>query len=172
MESLETEKTQSTKKRKGKMSRLSDPRKEYHFRVFRVDRGLFDRPEKEQAHWLCHALGLAGSSTREAEESMVSAILCEILAASRERRGLTNDDLSKRVSTNRSKKTGKKVKVPSRGTIAYHAARLEKTGIVVRRGRHWELREYTLEHTLQRMKEDLNRFIEDLLHVAREIDRR
>lgn len=172
MESSETKQAQKTKKKRGKMSRLSDPRREYHFRVFRVDNTLFERPEEEQAHWLCHALGLAGSSGREVEESMVSAILCEILAASRERRGLTNDDLSTRVSINRTKKTGKEANLPSRGTIAYHAARLEKTGIVVRRGRHWELREYTLEHTLQRMKEDLNRFIEDLLHVAREIDKR
>lgn len=164
--------TPKTKKKRVKMSRLSDPRSEYHFRVFRVDRTLFESHEEEQARWLCHALGLAGSSAREVEESMVSVILCEILAASKERRGLTNDDLSKRVSSRRTKKTGAEIKTLSRGTIAYHAARLEKTGIVVRRGRHWELREYTLEHTLQRMKEDLNRFIEDLLHVAREIDKR
>jgi hypothetical protein len=172
MESSETEEKPKTKKKRKIMSRLSDPRSEYHFRVFRIDRTLFKSPEEEQARWLCHALGLAGSSAREVEESMISAILCEILAASRERRGLTNDDLSKRVSTRQAKKTGKEIKAPSRGTIAYHAARLEKTGIAIRRGRHWELREYTLEHTLQRMKEDLNRFIEDLLHIAREIDKR
>jgi hypothetical protein len=172
MESQKTKKTQKVKKTEDKMSRLSDPRSEYRFRVFRVDNRLFESAEDEQARWLCHALGLAGSSTREVEDTIASAILCEILTASREQRGLTNDDLSERVSVRRSKKRGTSAKQPSRGTIAYHTARLEKTGIVIRRGRHWELREYTLEHTIQRMKEDLIRFIDDLLHVAREIDKK
>ncbi|MFX0113650.1 MAG: hypothetical protein ACFFB3_03815 [Candidatus Hodarchaeota archaeon] len=172
MESPKSKEVSKTKKTGRRMSRLSDPTNEYRFRVFRVDEALFESPEDEQAHWLCHALGLAGSSGREVEHSMASAILCEILAASRGRRGLTNDDLSDRIGEQRAKKKGAKAKSPSRGTIAYHATRLEKTGIIIRRGRHWELREYTLEKTLERMKEDLNRFIEDLLQVAREIDKR
>ena len=103
---------------------------------------------------------------------MASTIFCEIFAAAKVHKGLTNDELSKRVGDRRVKKRKGKtiVRNPSRGTIAYHAARLEKTGIVVRRGRYWELREYTLERTLQRMKEDVDRFMDDILTIARKMD--
>ncbi len=163
--------SKSNENKKRKMSRLADATNEFHFRVFRIEENLFTNPEEEQARWLCHALGLAGSSSREDKESMITDILCEILQAVRKHEGLTNDELSRRVYVRRTKKTSIDVKSPSRGTIAYHATRLEKSGLIVRRGNFWELREFTLERTLKRVKEDLNRFMEDIIAVARNIDK-
>ena len=164
-------KSKSKTAKKKKMSRLSDATNEFHFRVFRIEDNIFENTEEEQARWLCHALGLAGSASREDKQSMITDVLCEILQAVRVHEGLTNDELSKRVQVRRSKKTGKKPNQPSRGTIAYHANRLEKAGLVVRRGNFWELREFTLERTLERVKDDIDRFMRDLMIIARNIDK-
>jgi predicted transcriptional regulator len=62
-------------------------------------------------------------------------------------------------------------KVGARTTTIYHINKLIKSGLVIKRGSVYELREPTFERTVKEIFRDVERVFEDLLEVARELDR-
>jgi len=62
-------------------------------------------------------------------------------------------------------------KVGARTTTIYHINKLMRSGFLIKRGSIYELREPTFERTVREILRDVERVFEDLLEVARELDR-
>jgi len=62
-------------------------------------------------------------------------------------------------------------RIGARTTTIYHINKLIRGGLVVKRGSIYELREPTFERTVREILRDVERVFEDLLEVARELDR-
>lgn len=58
----------------------------------------------------------------------------------------------------------------SRGTAIHHIKRLIRAGLVIQKGNHYELRELSLARTIERIKEDVCRFIEEIMEIGKSID--
>ena len=74
-----------------------------------------------------------------------------------EKRRLPSDEIAQRVGI-------------SRGTVIHHIKRLIRAGIVIQNGNYYELREFSLERTIERIREDVCRFIEDIMEIGKSID--
>lgn len=58
-----------------------------------------------------------------------------------------------------------------RTTAIYHITKLVRAGIVVRSGSRYRLREESFERLVEELKRDVDRVFEDLLMVAKELDK-
>ncbi len=106
---------------------------------------------EERLRWILEVLGVSERLLNE-----YTRILEELLQATRESRGLTSEELRGEMR---------------RSTAVYHLNKLVAMGIVRRRGRKYVLRCSNLERTIIELKRDVDRLFEDLMRVAREIDR-
>lgn len=61
--------------------------------------------------------------------------------------------------------------VAKRTTTIYHIGKLLRAGLLVKRGSRYSLREATFQRTIEEIKRDVDRVFEDLLRVARELDK-
>ncbi len=132
--------------------KLDTPRFKFSFNVVR------QFPEKdsvEDLRWICHALSLV--TPRDRSETVVSVVQT-ILSATREGKGLPSDKIAERVGI-------------TRGTVIHHIKRLIRAGLVVQKGHHYELREFSLERTIERIKEDVCRFVDDIREIGMSIDK-
>lgn len=109
----------------------------------------------EDLRWICHALSLV--TPRDKSETVVSVIQT-ILTATREGKGLLSDEIAEHVGI-------------TRGTVVHHIKRLIRAGLVVQKGHHYELREFSLERTIERIKEDVCRFVDDIMEIGKSIDK-
>ncbi|MFQ5820384.1 MAG: ArsR/SmtB family transcription factor [Candidatus Heimdallarchaeota archaeon] len=134
------------------MQALMTPQFRYAFKVFRK----FPAEDlQEDIRWICYALDLV--HPRDKDETLVR-VFKTILEATREQKGLTTTEIAENLGL-------------TRGTVINHLKRLIQSGLIVQRGSFYELRELSLSHTIERIKDDVIRFVEDLLHVSEFIDR-
>jgi predicted transcriptional regulator len=108
----------------------------------------------EEIRWFGQTLGLFGLRDRD---SSCYRIFIELLKSSRNKKGLTSDDIAYRIGL-------------SRGTVVHHLKRLIDSGIVVSEKRQYILRDANLEVLVEELKKDLWRSLEDLKAVAKKID--
>jgi len=133
-----------------KPRKLEKPRFKYSFNVVR------QYPEEdrfEDLRWICHALSIV--TPRDTQETVVSVIHTIIVS---EQRRLPSDEIAQRVGI-------------SRGTVIHHIKRLIRAGLVIQNGNYYELREFSLERTIERVREDVCRFIEDIMEIGKSIDK-
>jgi predicted transcriptional regulator len=109
-----------------------------------------------ELEWLCSSLGFCEDIDRD---RTASAIFRKLLESTYEGRPLRSDDLAEGV--------GK-----SRGAVVNHLNKLINSGLVVRYGTRYELREQSLRNTLLEMRRDMERMFQDMDEIAEEIDRR
>ncbi|MEK6954708.1 MAG: hypothetical protein AABX01_06870 [Candidatus Micrarchaeota archaeon] len=114
------------------------------------------RPQKRnlegELEWFCQSLGISQDS-----DELGAEILKEILRA--ESKG----------GIIRSISISKKMRV-TRGGAVYHLNKLMASGLIVRRGRDYELRGQNLSDTVEEMEQDMRRFFRQIRRMADEID--
>ena len=114
------------------------------------------RTREEVLMWLCQSLGFCGERDRDNSSVAVFRVLLE---AALEDRGLTSSEIAERCGL-------------SRGSVIHHINRFKKRGLVIHVGNRYMLRRTTLSATLQEIKKDTLKIIDDLTLVAEEIDRK
>lgn len=113
-----------------------------------------ERPRKrgaeDELEWLCKCFGFDAQDPR-------SDILRVLLKAERKDEGVRSVVISQKMQL-------------TRGGAVYHLNRLIETGLVVRRGRQYELRAPNLEETLEEMEEDIVRMFRRMREIAKDVD--
>lgn len=104
---------------------------------------------------LCESLGVIGP--RDVDNTSIK-IFKELLNALREEKVMTSDELAEKVGL-------------TRGAIVHHLNRMVKTGVVIRSSRGYEIRSFDLESLIDEVRTDVNRFLEDIKNVAKELDK-
>lgn len=104
---------------------------------------------------LCESLGVIGP--RDVDNTSIK-IFKELLKALRGEKVMTSDELAEKVGL-------------TRGAIVHHLNRMVKTGVVIRSSRGYEIRSYDLESLIDEVRTDVNRFLEDIRNVAKELDK-
>ena len=132
--------------------KLETPRFKYSFNVVRQ---FPEQDSVEDLRWICHALSLVTS--RDKSETVVSVIQT-ILVGTRKGKALPSDKIAEHVGI-------------SRGTAIHHIKRLIRAGLIVRKGNTYELRELSLERTIARIKDDVCRFIDDVMEIGKSLDK-
>lgn len=104
---------------------------------------------------LCESLGVIGP--RDVDNTSIK-IFKELLKALQEEKVMTSDELAEKVGL-------------TRGAIVHHLNRMVKTGVVIRSSRGYEIRSFDLESLIDEVRTDVNRFLEDIKNVAKELDK-
>lgn len=116
------------------------------------------RPVKETLNedlqWFGSSLGLFGLRDRD---KSCFRVFIELLKTGRTHDSVTSDELAYRLRL-------------SRGTVVHHLHKLMESGIVVHEKKGYLLRAGNLEAAVEELEKDLNRMLEDLQHIARNID--
>lgn len=108
----------------------------------------------EELQWFGSSLGLFGQ--RDKDKSMFRVFL-ELVKAAKTGAPLSSDEIAATLSL-------------TRGTVVHHINKLIEAGIVLYDGRHYWLRDNSLELLIEEVRKDTDRTIDDLRRAAREID--
>ena len=108
----------------------------------------------ENLQFLGDSLGLF--NLRDKDKSCFRVFI-ELLKAAKRKHPLSSDELAFRLGL-------------SRGTVIHHINKLIESGIVIHDGGSYYLRVDKLENLIKEIKKDVNRTIDDLQELAREID--
>lgn len=108
------------------------------------------REKEEELAWLCRCFGFE-------DGDLGQRFLLEILKAEQKEKGMRSLALSSKMHV-------------TRGGAVYHLNRLMESGLVVRKGREYELRAPNLEETLEEIEEDLLRMMKRMRGIAKELD--
>ncbi|MBI4151270.1 helix-turn-helix domain-containing protein [Candidatus Woesearchaeota archaeon] len=108
----------------------------------------------DELQWFGSSLGLFGQ--RDKDKSMFRVFL-ELVKAAKTGRPLSSDAIAETLDL-------------TRGTVVHHINKLIESGIVLYDGRHYWLRDNSLELLIEEVQKDTERTIEDLRKAAREID--
>jgi predicted transcriptional regulator len=109
----------------------------------------------EELQWFGSSLGLFG--IRDKDKSCFR-IFIELLKSAKKNKALTSDEIAF--------KTGL-----SRGTVIHHLNKLMEAGIVISEKNVYLLRGGNLEAIMEEVQKDMNRSLEDLRHIANQIDK-
>lgn len=115
------------------------------------------RPERnlnQELQWLGTSLGLF--NLRDKDKSCFR-IFVELVKASKQHKALSSDEIAYSLNL-------------SRGTVVHHLNKLMQAGIVVTDGYRYMLRVENLQHLMDELRRDMERSMEDLKEVARDID--
>ena len=95
-------------------------------------------------------------SVRDKDKSMYRIFL-ELFKSSLFDEGLKSSDLAKM--------TGR-----SRGTIVFHLNKMLDSGLIIQKDNKYYLREKNLKKLVETLKKDINRYLDDLKHLGKDID--
>ena len=105
--------------------------------------------------WLCETLGLI--SKRDKERNAFK-IFSEIVKANKEKKYLTSEQISKILKI-------------SRTNVIHHLNKLINSGLIIKIGNRYELREDNLTLLINEVEKDVRLTFEDLKKVALEVDK-
>lgn len=105
-----------------------------------------------ELEWFCRSLGISGGS-----DELGAEIIKEILRKESKGGGIKSIAISKKMRV-------------TRGGAVYHLNKLMASGLIVRRGREYELRGQNLSDTVEEMEQDMRRMFRHLRRMATEID--
>ncbi len=111
------------------------------------------REINDEIMWLGKSLGLF--SERDSESSLYR-VFVELIKSSRSG-AISSDELAYRLGL-------------SRGTVVHHLNKLLESGMIVREGRGYLLRDANLEALVDELRKDLRRTMDTLKEIARQID--
>ena len=84
-------------------------------------------------------------------------VFLELVKAAKSGNPLSSDELAETLNL-------------TRGTVVHHINKLIEAGIVLYDGKHYWLRDNSLELLIEELKKDTDRTIDDMRKAAREID--
>lgn len=135
-----------------KKRKYKEPLSTYTFNILR-------QPPKENLEddlrWICYALGLI--NPRDRDESCLKIVEI-VLEASKEEEGISSNEITKRLNL-------------TRGAVINHLNRLMQARFIIKRGTNYELRERNIKRTIEKIRGDIDRFLEELLQIAESVDK-
>lgn len=123
-----------------------------------VVRKLRDPTEKdldEDIEWVCNSLGFI---TPRDQDKTSFRILKALIKSAKEGKGLTSEELTKKVE-------------PTIGSVIYHLKKLMKAGLVVKLESTYELRMHSLLSTINEIEKDINMTLEGIKKISGDIDK-
>lgn len=123
-----------------------------------VVRKLRDPTEKdldEDIEWVCNSLGFI---TPRDQDKTSFRILKALIKSAKEGKGLTSEELTKKVE-------------PTIGSVIYHLKKLMKAGLVVKMESTYELRMHSLLSTINEIEKDINMTLEGIKKISGDIDK-
>ncbi len=105
--------------------------------------------------WLCETLGLIGK--RDKEKNCFK-IFSEVVKANKEKRSITSKGISKILKI-------------SRSNVIHYLHKLLDSGLIIKIGNKYELREDNLTLLINEVEKDVKLIFEDLKKVALEVDK-
>jgi len=121
--------------------------------VRRIERP-FSGSLDDEFDWLCRSLGFFEAIDREKTASNIFKVIVE---ATEKGKPLTSTDIAEKVKM-------------SRGSVVNHLNNLQRSGLVVRHGRHYLARSKSMFRTIEEIEEDIDRIFAKMKKTAREID--
>lgn len=109
---------------------------------------------EKDIEWVCNSLGFI---TSRDQDKTAFKILKALIKSAKEGKGLTSEELTKKVE-------------PTIGSVIYHLKKLMKAGLVVKLGSTYELRMNSLLATINEIEKDINMALENIKKIAGEID--
>ncbi|MEM2916503.1 MAG: hypothetical protein QXT19_04060 [Candidatus Woesearchaeota archaeon] len=109
----------------------------------------------EELKWLGNSLGLF--SERDKDSSMFRTFI-ELVKSAKRQTPISSEEISVNLGL-------------TRGAVIHHLNKLTSAGVAVHKGRKYLLRDNNLTRLVEEIKKDINRSLEDIMAVTREIDR-
>lgn len=122
--------------------------------IVRMRKPCADAEANELLQWFGRSLGMFGLRDRD---KSCFRLFIELLKSGRGDKALSSDELAYRLRL-------------SRGTVVHHLTRLMDSGIVIKSGNSYLLREHSLVTLVEEIREDMERACDDLRAVAELID--
>lgn len=122
--------------------------------IVRLRKPQQDAEANELLQWFGRSLGMFGLRDRD---KSCFRLFIELLKSGRGDKALSSDELAYRLRL-------------SRGTVVHHLTRLMDSGIVIKSGNSYLLREHSLVTLVEEIREDMERACDDLRAVAELID--
>ena len=107
-----------------------------------------------EMEWICGTLGFLEPIDKG---KTAATIFKEIVRATEQGKPLTSTELADKVDM-------------SRGSVVNHLNNLQRSGLVVRHGRHYLARSRSMFRTIEEIEEDIDRIFARMKKTAREID--
>ncbi len=114
----------------------------------------FNRDPQGEIHWVCESLGFYESMDKQ---KTAAAVFTRILERARTEEGVTTTELIDEFGL-------------SRVALLNHLKKLIAAGLVVQDANTYRLRAGNLYRTIREVRRDLDRVLEDIEDVSREID--
>ena len=105
--------------------------------------------------WLCESLGLI---TKRDKERNCFKVFSEIVKVNKEKKYLTSEEISKTLKL-------------SRSNVVHYLNKLIDSGLIIKIGSRYELRENNLILLINEIEKDVRLIFEDLKRVALEVDK-
>jgi len=121
--------------------------------IKRVERPFSPNFDKE-FEWLCRSLGFLEPIDRG---KTASSIFREVVVATDHGKPLTSSQIADRVKM-------------SRGSVVNHLNNLQRSGLIVRQGRHYLARSRSMFRTIEEIEEDIDRIFSRMKRIAKDID--
>ena len=121
--------------------------------IRRLERPLSSSLDDE-FEWICRSLGFFEAIDRD---KTASNIFREVVRATEQGKPLTSSEIAERVKM-------------SRGSVVNHLNNLQRSGLIVRQGRHYLARSRSMFRTIEEIEEDIERIFSKMKKTAREID--
>ena len=104
--------------------------------------------------WMCKCFGFLESRDKKKTAAKIFKVLLETM---KQKKRLSSDELAEKTAL-------------TRGTMVHHLNKMIQSGLAVHREGRYELRDMSLQRTVQEVKRDIDRVFEDIEHIAKSID--
>ena len=121
--------------------------------IRRIERP-FSSSIDDEFDWLCRTLGFFEAIDRE---KTAANIFRAVVKATEEGKLLSSSEIAEQVKM-------------SRGSVVNHLNNLQRSGLVVRHGRHYLARSRSMFRTIEEIEEDIDRIFAKMKKTAKEID--
>ncbi len=121
--------------------------------IRRIERPFSGSLEKE-FEWICRSLGFFEPIDRD---KTAANIFKEVVLATENKKPLTSSEIADKVKM-------------SRGSVVNHLNNLQRSGLIVRQGRHYLARSRSMFRAIEEIEEDIDRIFQKMKKTAREID--
>ncbi|MCB9362747.1 helix-turn-helix transcriptional regulator [Candidatus Woesearchaeota archaeon] len=124
-----------------------------YFRIKKIDRPLDERPDKE-LQWLFHSMGL--QTGRDIEDTSLR-VFKELVNLSAEQKGVRCEELARRLDIKQAR-------------VNHHIRIFIEAGLIVRDKARLYIRGGSLQRSVQELRKDVNRMLDDWEEAAIELD--
>ena len=108
----------------------------------------------EDIEWVCNSLGFIGLRD---QGKTAFGILKALIESAKEGKGLTSEELTKKVQ-------------PTIGSVIYHLNKLMKAGLVIKIDSRYELKMRSITSTIEEIENDIRFTLANIKKVALDVD--